>query len=203
MAGPKKERAGMPDILRLFFCMLKIGAVSFGGGYAMIALLQNEFVARRGWMEKEEFLDMVAIAESTPGPVAVNAATYLGYRRAGVCGAALSTVAVCAPAFLIIYVISLFFDRFLSFAYVACVFRGIQVCVVYLIASAGLRMFRDMDKTPLSLALFTLSVAAMVLLSLFSVHLSSIFLILAGGVVGLAACFTAGLVRRRRGGNGK
>lgn len=203
MPGPEKEKKGMPDIWRLFFCMLKMGALSFGGGYAMIALLQNEFVTRRGWMEKEEFLDMVAIAESTPGPVAVNAATYLGYRRAGVVGAALSTFAVCAPAFLVIYVISLFFDRFLSFTYVACAFRGIQVCVVYLIAAAGLRMLRDMEKTPLSLTLFVLSFAAMTALSLFAVNLSSVWLIVTGGAVGLSVFFTARLVRRRKGGGGQ
>ena len=203
MGGPEKQKRRMPDILCLLLCMLKIGAFTFGGGYAMIALLQNEFVARRGWMEKEEFLDMVAVAESTPGPVAVNAATYLGYRRAGVLGAALSTIAVCTPAFLVIYVISLFFDRFLSFTYVACAFRGIRVCVVYLIAAAGLRMLRDMEKTPLSLSLFVLSFAAMVSLSLFAVDFSSVWLILVAGAVGLSVFFTARLARRRKGGGGQ
>ena len=99
----------MRRMLTLFLTFLKIGAFTFGGGYAMIALLENEFVEKKGWLDRDEFLDMAAIAESTPGPVAVNSATYLGYKIGGVAGAALSTLAVCLPSFVIIYVISLFF----------------------------------------------------------------------------------------------
>lgn len=92
----------------LFFTFFKIGLFTFGGGYAMIALLEEEFIQRRKWLDKDEFLDMTAIAESTPGPVAINSATYLGYKLAKVPGAATATVAVCLPSFLIIYAISLF-----------------------------------------------------------------------------------------------
>ena len=82
--------------------MLKIGLFTFGGGYAMIALLENEFVSKRAWIDKEEFLDMAAIAESTPGPIAINAATYIGYKKAGFLGAAISTLGMCIPSFVII-----------------------------------------------------------------------------------------------------
>ena len=98
----------------LFGTFFKIGAFTFGGGYAMVALLEHEFVEKKRWLTREEFLDMVAIAESTPGPVAVNSATYIGYKLAGVAGAAASTLAVCLPSFAVIYLISLFFDRFLQ-----------------------------------------------------------------------------------------
>ena len=101
--APKAQSLGT-----LFFTFFKIGLFTFGGGYAMIALLEEEFIQRRRWLDKDEFLDMTAIAESTPGPVAINSATYLGYKLAGVPGAAASTVAVCLPSFLIIYAISLF-----------------------------------------------------------------------------------------------
>ena len=80
----------------------------------MVALLEHEFVEKKRWLTREEFLDMVAIAESTPGPVAVNSATYIGYKLAGVAGAAASTLAVCLPSFAVIYLISLFFDRFFA-----------------------------------------------------------------------------------------
>ena len=83
----------------LFFTFFKIGLFTFGGGYAMIAMLEEEFIQRRKWLDKDEFLDMAAIAESTPGPVAINSATYLGYKLAGVPGAATATVAVCLPSF--------------------------------------------------------------------------------------------------------
>ena len=121
----------------LFWTFLKIGAFTFGGGYAMVALLEREFVEDKQWLSREEFLDMVAIAESTPGPVAVNSATYVGYKIEGAEGAAASTLAVCLPSFVVIYLISLVFDRFLQLSAVASAFRGIQVCVIYLILSAG------------------------------------------------------------------
>ena len=88
----------MSKTKELFWTFFKIGAFTFGGGYAMVALLQNEFVEEKKWVTKEEFLDMVAIAESTPGPVAVNSATYIGYKIEGTEGAAASTVAVCLPS---------------------------------------------------------------------------------------------------------
>lgn len=126
----------------MFLTFLKIGAFTFGGGYAMIALLENEFVERKKWIEKDDFLNMVAIAESTPGPVAINSATYIGYKIAGLFGAAAATVAVCIPSFTVIFCISLFFDQFLSLTWISRAFRGIQVCVIYLISSAGLKMLK-------------------------------------------------------------
>ena len=135
--------------LSLFLTFLKIGAFTFGGGYAMIALLEHELIEKKGWIGHDEFLDMAAIAESTPGPVAVNAATYVGFHVAGVSGAALATLAVCLPSFLIIFAISQFFDRFLALTTVGYAFRGIQVCVVYLIASAGWKMVRKLPHRPL------------------------------------------------------
>ena len=134
----------------LFLTFLKIGAFTFGGGYAMVALLETEFVEKHGWLTQEEFLDMTAIAESTPGPMAVNSATYLGYRLGGFAGAAVSTAAVVLPSFLIIYVISLFFDQFLSLSLVARAFRGIQVCVIYLIGSAGVKLYRNLKPSILN-----------------------------------------------------
>ena len=179
----------MKRYLTLFITMLKIGLFTFGGGYAMIALLENEFVEKKKYMEKDEFIDMVAIAESTPGPIAINAATYIGYKQAGSLGAAIMTLGVCVPSFTIIYVISLFFDAFLSLKFVECAFRGIQVCVVYLIFSAGLKMFGQMKKTALSIVIVSTVIICMVLFSLFSVKFSTIFYILFCGILGLAIYF--------------
>ena len=165
--------------------MLKIGLFTFGGGYAMIALLENEFVEKKKYMEKDEFLDMVAIAESTPGPIAINAATYIGYKRAGVLGSAMATVGVCIPSFVIIYIISLFFDAFLSFQLVGYAFRGIQVCVVYLIFSAGLKMLGQMKKNAFSITIVSAVVLCMLLFSLFAVKFSTILYILICGLIGL------------------
>lgn len=176
----------MRRMLTLFLTFLKIGAFTFGGGYAMIALLENEFIEKKGWLDRDEFLDMAAIAESTPGPVAVNSATYIGYKIGGVAGAALSTLAVCLPSFVVIYIISLFFDQFLSLKYVACAFRGIQACVVYLIFSAGLRMIKALDKSVMNKVIVALVMAAILLSSALAVSFSSIFYILICGLIGLA-----------------
>lgn len=171
----------------LFFTFFKIGLFTFGGGYAMIALLEEEFIQRRKWLDKDEFLDMTAIAESTPGPVAINSATYLGYKLAKVPGAATATVAVCLPSFLIIYAISLFFEQFTQLTVIANVFKGIQVCVIYLIFSAGVRMLKALDKSPFATGVLAAVMLVMVGLSLAGVSVSSILLILLSGAAGVAA----------------
>ena len=184
--------------LDLFWTMLRIGLFTFGGGYAMLGLLENEFVRKRKWTDHEEFLDMVALSESTPGPIAINAATYLGYKTAGFWGALLATVGVVIPSFVIIYAISLFFDAFLSLRLVAAAFRGIQVAVIWLILSAGLGMLRSIKRTPLSIVLLLLSALTLLLTTLFAVHVSTIVILLLGGTVGLAAHFTTRLIGSKK-----
>ena len=171
--------------ISLFLTMLKIGLFTFGGGYAMIALLENEFVAKKKWLDKDEFLDVAAIAESTPGPIAINAATYIGYKNAGLVGSAVATLGICVPSFVIIYVISLFFDAFLSLTYVAYAFKGIQVCVVYLILSAGLKMLRQMKKDVCKMVILCVTLVCMVTFSIWAVKFSTIFYILISGTVGV------------------
>ena len=169
----------------LFLTMLKIGLFTFGGGYAMIALLENEFVSKKKWIEKDAFLDIAAIAESTPGPIAINAATFIGYRNAGVFGSVIATLGICIPSFVIIYVISLFFDAFLSLTYVAYAFKGIQVCVVYLILSAGLKMLKQMKKSPFHIVIISATIVCMVTLSVLAVKFSTIFYIMISGIAGV------------------
>lgn len=187
----------MKKYFSLFMTMFKIGLFTFGGGYAMIALLENEFIEKKKYVEKEEFLDMVAIAESTPGPIAINAATYLGYKHLGFFGALFATVGVIIPSFIIIFTISLFFDAFLSFTLVEYAFRGIQVCVIYLIFSAGLKMLKSMKKTVLSVAIVSMVALCMVIFSAFAVKFSSIFYILVCGCVGLFVYFVNGMKNRK------
>ena len=189
----------MKKYLDLFLNMLKIGLFTFGGGYAMIALLENEFVEKKKYIEKDEFLDMVAIAESTPGPIAINAATYLGYKHLGFLGSLTATIGIIIPSFVIIFLISLFFDAFLSFTLVEYAFRGIQVCVIYLIFSAGLKMLKQMKKTPLSISIVSCVAICMIVFSLFAVKFSTILYILICGTVGLFAYLLNVLKARREG----
>jgi len=166
--------------------MLKIGLFTFGGGYAMIALLENELVEKKKWIEKDEFLDVAAIAESTPGPIAINTATYIGYKNAGIIGSIIATLGICIPSLVIIYAISLFFDAFLSLTLVAYAFKGIQICVVYLILTAGLKMLKQMKKNTFNMIIISITLICMVVSSLFAVKFSTIFYILLSGVCGVA-----------------
>lgn len=169
--------------------MLKIGCFAFGGGYAIIALLENEFISKRNWIDHDEFLDVVAIAESTPGPIAINVATYIGYKLKGVVGAVLATVGMCLPSFLIMYIVSLFYEQFMEITLVAAAFKGIQICVVYLIASAGLKMLKKMKKTPQNIIVFSVTCVGMILCTLFDIHISSVWCVLVAGILGLSIFF--------------
>ena len=186
------------EYLSLFLTMLKIGLFTFGGGYAMIALLENEFVAKKKWIEKDEFLDVAAIAESTPGPIAINAATYIGFKNAGIVGSVIATLGICIPSFVIIYAISLFFDAFLSLTLVAYAFKGIQICVVYLILSAGLKMLKQMKKTEFNIIIILITLICMVVLSLFAVKFSTIFYILISGAFGVVVYFLGKLKKEEK-----
>ncbi len=170
----------------LFWTMFKIGLFTFGGGYAMIAIIERDVVEKKKWIPHEEFLDLIAIAESTPGPLAINSATYIGYKIAGVLGSIFATLGVVLPSFIIIFAISFFFEAFLALEYVGYAFRGIQACVAFIIVNAGFKMLKKLKKTPLNIVLVCVTVTAMILLSLFAVDISSIFFILAGGIVGLS-----------------
>ena len=181
--------------LSLFLTMLKIGLFTFGGGYAMIALLENEFVSKKKWIEKDEFLDVAAIAESTPGPIAINAATYIGYKNSGVIGSMIATLGICIPSFVIIYAISLFFDAFLSLTLVAYAFKGIQICVVYLILTAGLKMLKQMKKNVFNMIIISITLICMIVFSLFAVKFSTIFYILISGICGVVV-YLLGKIRK-------
>ncbi|MBR2019393.1 MAG: chromate transporter [Clostridia bacterium] len=188
----------MKKYWNLFWIMLKIGLFTFGGGYAMIALIEAELVSKRNWIEKNEFLDIIAIAESTPGPIAINAATYVGYRKLGILGALTATVAICIPSFGIIYAISLFFDTFLSFQPVANAFRGIQVCVIWLILSAGIKLLKQLKKTAFNAVILFGVMLGMILCTLFSIHFSTIFYILISGGIGVLL-YLIRLLRKKNG----
>ena len=187
------------NLIDLFLSMLKIGLFTFGGGYAMIHLLENEFVTKRGYIESGEFMDLVAIAESTPGPIAINCSTYIGYKREGILGAIFATAGMCIPSFTIIYLISLFFNSFLEITWVAAAFKGIRICVIYLILSAGLKMLGKIKKTPWTISVMAITFVAMITFSLLGVNFSSIFYIIIFGSISLSI-YAVNYFRERQGG---
>ena len=186
-------------MLSLFLIFLKIGAFTFGGGYAMIPVIKEIIIEKKKWMDEDEMIDMVAIAESTPGPIAINIATYVGFKVGKIFGAVLSTIAVSLPSLLIIFLISLFFDQFLANQYVAYAFVGVKAAVALLITIAGVEMFLKMEKKPIPVIVFTSVAITMLLLEVFSVNFSSIWIILMGGVIGLFVTLYSSVKEKRAG----
>lgn len=175
----------MKKLLSIFFTMFKIGLFTFGGGYAMVAVIETELVEKKKWITHEEFLNVIGIAESSPGPIAVNTATYIGYKLGGVLGSLFCTLGVVLPSFICIFTISFFFEQFLALEYVAYAFRGIQVCVGFVILSAGLKMFKKVKGDAFGIIVATTVIALMFTLNLFAKNISTIYYILAGGILGI------------------
>ena len=191
----------MTLLLDLFLCFSKIGLFTFGGGYAMIALIENACVEKKRWITHDEMMNITVIAESTPGPIAINCATYVGYRQAGFAGALAATVGMVLPSFAIIFAISRCLDHFLAIAWIAHAFQGIKIAVGLLILDAALKMLQKMQKKPLPRAFMLCAFAAMLLIDLLSLRVSSIVLMLAAGLVSLVF-FPAGKPAAK-GGEGK
>ncbi|SCY25311.1 chromate transporter [Butyrivibrio sp. INlla14] len=172
-------------LIDLFFTFFKIGLFTFGGGYAMISLIQDACVERKKWITDEEMMDITVIAESTPGPVAINCATYVGYKKSGLKGAIAATIGVVLPSFVIIYLISLFLDSFLEITWIASAFKGIKIAVGVLILDAALKLIRKMQKKPFQVVVLITAFIIMMVVNLFAVKISSITLMLIAGACGL------------------
>lgn len=172
----------LSDLLCTF---MKIGLFTFGGGYAMLALIEDNCVEKKAWITHDEMMNITAVAESTPGPIAINCATFVGYQQAGLPGAIASTFGVVFPSFAIIFAISRFLGDFLSIPVIASGFKGIKIAVGILILNAAITMVEKMKKNPFPLSVMIGSFCAMFLINLFSLGISSICLIIAAAVLSL------------------
>ena len=179
-------------ILLLFITFVKIGLFTFGGGYAMISIIENICVEKKKWITHDEMMDITVIAESTPGPIAINCATYVGYKQKGIWGAIAATLGVVLPSFIIIYLISVFLNNFLEIAWISNAFKGIRIAVGILILDAGINMFIKMKKKVITCLILGCSFIAMLLIDIFAWNFSSIFLMLIAAVVSLVIFFIQG-----------
>ena len=178
----------MKTLVTLFAAFFRIGICTFGGGYAMIPLIEAEAVEKRGWITSEDMLDIIAIAEATPGPLAVNTATFVGQKVAGLAGAAAATLGVVMPSFLIILIVSLFYTQFRDNRWVDCAFRGIRAAVTALMVNAVVKLSKHVPKIAFTAALF----AAGFLLATFT-GVSVILLLIGGAALGIVwQLFAAG-----------
>ena len=186
----------MKTILKdLFLTFAKIGVFTFGGGYAMISVIENNCVERKKWITHDEMMDVTVMAESTPGPIAINMATFVGFKQAGLVGAIAATIGIVLPSFLIIFFLSSILDALFEYPLMQNLFRGIRVAVPILILDAGFNMVKKMKKKPLPCAIVMASMIAMFFISLFSVRFSSIALMIIAGAVSLCAF----VISRRKG----
>jgi chromate transporter len=172
-------------IFKLFLTFAKIGLFTFGGGYGMIAIVHDECVEKRGWITEDEFTTVLTIAESTPGPIAINCATYTGYAQAGIPGSIAATLGVVLPSFVIIYLISSLFDNLLSISLVANAFKGIQVGVGIIIVRAGYNLYKKMKKNKFSYVVLACACAIMLAIDFFAWNFSTIYLLILSGVAGV------------------
>ena len=168
------------SLWQLFVTFFKTGLFTFGGGYAMIAILEEELVAKKGWITSQDMLDMLVIAESTPGVIAVNTATSVGFRVRGMLGAIIATIGVVLPSFLIITALSFFIAAFESNRWYKAAFTGVQACVTVLVVNAFVKMAKQVEWGWFS-GVIMCAAFAVALFTNFDV----IFLILIGGVLGI------------------
>jgi len=173
-------------LYELFLTFLKVGLFTFGGGYAMISVISHACVEQKQWLTHDEMMNVTVVAESTPGPIAINCATYTGFKMAGMAGAVIATLGMVLPSFVIIYLISRFLEHLMEIALIAKAFQGLKIGVGVLIVDVGLTMLRKMPKKPQPRMIFGCAFLIMLVCTLCSVHLSSIVLMLAAGAVSLA-----------------
>ena len=175
----------MKIVKELFMTFAKIGMFTFGGGYAMISLIEHECIDKRHWITPDELMDITVIAESTPGPIAINCATYTGYKKAGMKGAVSATVGMILPSFLILILISSFMDNLLKYNIVVKIFKGIRIAVGFLIVQAGISMVRKMMKKTshkyIIMGFVFAFFAVVILLNILQIYLSMIYLVVVSG----------------------
>ena len=192
----------MKILFELFYIFARIGLFTFGGGYAMISIIEDICVERKKWISHEEMMNMTVIAESTPGPIAINCATYVGYKLAGFWGATVATFGMVLPSFVVIFAISKFLDNFLEITLIAHAFYGIKIAVGILIFDAAITMIKKMKKKVLPRMITAYSFVVMMLVNIFSWSFSSINLMLAAGILSLMI-FTVQKISKEKGGAGK
>ena len=189
-------------LFTLFITFAKIGLFTFGGGLAMISLIENICVEQKKWITHEEMMNVTVIAQSTPGPMAINCATYVGYKKKGLAGAVVATVGLVFPSFIIIFIISRFLDNFLEITWIASAFKGIRIAVGILILDVAINMISKMKKKKLPCAIMGCSFFLMLLINIFSWKFSSISLMLIAGIISLSI-YVAGGAPSGKGGEQK
>lgn len=195
-----KKGNDSPSLIRLLLTFMKLGLFSFGGGATMLTLIHDELVTKKNWLNDEELLEMTAIAESTPGPIAINLATYLGYKKRGWLGSIFATLGVVIPTFAIMFAVALLLANLMQFKVVQYAFMGIKCGVVFLIIRTAIILSKGLKGDIVAIIVFALVAIAMTVLTFFAIDFSAIYFILIGGLIGII--FYA-LLRNKKGESNK
>ena len=179
-------------LAELILTFMKIGLFTFGGGYVMIGIIEDICVNKKKWITHEEMTDILVVAESTPGPMAINCATYVGFVQAGFIGSLMTTLGIVFPSFVIIYLISMVLDGFLEITLIANAFQGIKIAVGVLIFDAAIGIIKKMPKKPLMQGIMVCAFVAMMIINIFALHFSTITLMLIAAVVSVSVFVAKG-----------
>ena len=186
----------MKLLWNLFLTFSKIGLFTFGGGYAMISMIEDACVEKKKWITHDDMMNITVVAESTPGPIAINCATFVGYKQKGFAGAVTATVGMVLPSFVVILLIAKLLDNFLGITIIANAFKGIKLAVGLLILDAAIKMIKKMQKKPLPQTIMISAAVIMLLINIFAINFSSVALMLIFGGISLLIFLTKGIQRK-------
>jgi len=186
----------MKPLWNLFLTFSKIGLFTFGGGYAMISMIEDACVEKKKWITHDDMMNITVVAESTPGPIAINCATFVGYKQKGFAGAVTATVGMVLPSFVVILLIAKLLDNFLGITIIANAFKGIKLAVGLLILDAAIKMIKKMQKKPLPQTIMISAAVIMLLINIFAINFSSVALMLIFGGISLVIFLTKGNQRK-------
>ena len=190
-----EKKNTLKNLVNLFLTFFKLGIFSIGGGPTMLTLLQGELVEKKKWITNDELMEMTAIAESTPGPIAINLATYLGYKKGGFLGALLSTLGVVITPFVLMFCISLFLENILSYEAIKYAFMGVKVGVVFLLLKVSFTLVKSLKKDWFGITFLSVVTVAMIVITILAINFSAIYFILLGAVLGL---LVYGIIPKKR-----
>ena len=192
----------MKIIVDLFLIFAKIGLFTFGGGYGMISLIKEECVEKRNWVEDDEFVNIIAVSESTPGPIAVNMATYIGFKKAGILGAIFATLGVITPSIIILYAVSIFFKDLLKIEIVDKAFKGIRIAVGIIIVRSAITLMEHEVKTTnnKNTTIFLLLAFSTVILILYilKIHVNTLHVIIVAFIISILILLYNNIMRGKR-----
>lgn len=175
-----KKESKLSRLISLLLTFMKVGLFTFGGGYAMIPIIEEQVSRKKHWIEESEILDIIAISESTPGPISVNTATYVGYKVAGILGAIVSTLGLALPSFIIIFIISFFYKDFMQIHFFDAAFKGLKIGVILLLLNAVIKLGKSFKKNAITLIIFSLVLITSIVFSFLNTGFNYLTLILIG-----------------------